>query len=625
MRITTIGRELIRKILPEDLRQHADKPLDKKNLDELMTVLAQRYPDKYVDILQELNRIGEDTVTYYGREAAFSMRDLRRGKEVMAVNKKLREIVDNILDDDSLSPEAKEKKILELGYKYSQKVQDLVFDDAKKRRTAFASQIVSGSRGNKTQLMQLQFGNMLMKDALNRDIPYLSIDPYADGVSPTAAWVAASSGRKGFYDTQFATGQAGYLGKQVTNITGSTPIVEDDCGTTDTGIAFQAASPKNIGAVLLRPFHKYPAGTIVNEDMISEAGDDEEMLLRSPVTCKSHSGVCAKCSGLGENGRFPAIGDYVSLNAARSFVEPVTQGGIGSKHLGGVGGKKRTDDDEDEGDDQPTGFKSVDRLFNVPQNFPGGAVLASTEGRVNKIEKAPQGGYYITVGTKTHYAIPERKIIVKEGDNVTAGDMLTNGVPNPADIEAYKGLGDGRRYFVERLNKALKENGWGTDRRNVEQFTRSMLNKVRITRPDGYNSFLPGDLVDYDEVESTWTPSDSAARLPLQKAVGKYLEAPVLHYTIGTKVTPQMTATLGKHKFDTVLASDKAPPFEPEFVRAQAALANDKSWLTRLSGERLESSLFDATRRGMSDKWDSSSYVTKVVGAPYLTDPEKKV
>ena len=122
--------------------------------------------------------------------------------------------------------------------------------------------------------MQLMFGNMLMKDALNRDIPYLSVDPYVDGVSPMSYWVGASSGRKGFADVQKLTGKAGYLGKQATNITHATPIIMDDCGTTSTGMAIKAADTQNIGAVLLRPFHNHPAGSIVTSKMLRDADDE---------------------------------------------------------------------------------------------------------------------------------------------------------------------------------------------------------------------------------------------------------------------------------------------------------------------------------------------------------------
>lgn len=612
--LTTLGRELIRAKLPEKYKGYADQVLDKKTLTNLMTEIAREDPEGYIDVLQDLNNIGQEVVSTYGRDTSLSYADLKVDNEIKSLNKRLRQVIKGVLNDDSLTSEQKEEKIKELGYKYTQKVQDAVFQDNDKRGTSLAAQINSGSRGNKTQLMQLQFGNMLMKDALNRDIPYLMIDPFVHGASPMSYWVSASSGRKGFFDVQAATGQAGYLGKQVTAATHRTTIEKEDCGTTDTGVPFPANSTKNVGAVLLRPFHKYPAGTVVTEKMVAEADDDEEMILRSPTTCKCKDGICAKCNGLGENGKFPAVGEYVPLNAARSFVEPVTQGGISSKHGAGIGGKRWVDP---EGPDQPHGFRALERLFMAPGNFPGGAVLAPQDGTVSNIQKASQGGHYITVGNKTLYCSPDRTMKVKVGDKVSAGDVLTNGVPNPAEVMDLKGLGEGRHYFANKLNETLKAQGWATDRRNIEAFTRSMISKVKITDPDGYKSYLPGDIADYNEIMADWEPREGSVTVKADQALNKYLEKPTLYFSVGTRITPSVVQQLKKYKFDTVTVSDKEPPFKAQFLRPAVVLQNDKNWLPRLAGERLQPALFDAAQKGITDEYDSPSYVDKIVAAPF--------
>jgi len=733
--------------------------MTKKNLETMTTKMAAEDPDGYVDTLQALNSLGEDVVSTYGRDAALSYLGVQPGKEIQKLRMQLHALVDKVLDDDSLTEKQKEQKILDIGYKYTAKIQDAVFQDQDARGTALASQVNSGSRGNKTQLMQLMFGNMMMKDAMNRDIPYLHMDPFMYGTSPMAYWVAASSGRKGMYDVQAATGQAGSLSKQVTSVTHDIVVSEDDCGTDDTGVPFKAADPQNIGRVLLRPFHNHPAGEVVTADMVAEADDDEEMILRTPATCKCADGVCAKCCGLQGDGRFPGKGDYIALNAARSFTEKITQAGISclhedtlvrmadnsakpikeisvgdrvfgvdietmqrmpadvlhvfrngiqpvyatvltepqgrtitllstlehkvlkhigngfveepvggrcigeewpalfwadsrrlftvksvsflgyvpvldieidhpdhmfmldnglvvsnSKHGSGVGGKRDVDPD---GEDQPTGFPAIERMFIAQQNFPGGAVLSTVDGTVGAIRPAPQGGNYITVGTQTIYTAPERTFIVKPGDKVSAGDALTNGVPNPDEVVHYKGLGEGRRYYMNKLGEVFKKAGFGVHRGNLEAFSRAALNKVRVTDPDGYRSFLPGDVLDYSEVAATYQPRDNAVTGPADKAIGSYLEKPALFYTIGTRITPEVAKTLGKYGFNSVTTCADPPPFESEFMRPTEALQNDRHWLPRLAGERLRDSLFSAARKGMTDEYDSPSYVDKIVAAPF--------
>lgn len=766
---TTLGREILRSKLPDQYKNLADKVWDKKTSDAITTQMAQDDPDAYIDILQNLNNFAQTVVSTYGRDAALPFRDLKVSANIRNINAKIRQLIDNVLNDDKLTDKQKEDKITAIGYKYTQKVEDAVFDDMESRKTALASQINSGARGKKVQLRQMLFGDMLMKDALNRDMPYLMMDAYADGATPTGYWVSASSGRKGYYDVQMATGQSGYLGKRVTAATHDTIISEQDCGTTDTGVPFPANSTSNVGAVLLKPWHDYPAGTVVTSKMVAEADDDDdEMILRSPMTCKSRTGVCAKCNGLGENGRFPGIGEYVSLNAARSFVEPVTQGAVGclagdtlvrmldgsekeikdikpgdkvlgvdwygkataatvtgffshglkpmykwtfeggrtvtctedhkfmvteaalavwrsdgktlysyserpikdlhwyygqiavfeddltdikqisrhikaeevgeqlaydieidhptcmyilanglithnSKHAGGIGGKKVINP---EGEDQPTGFRSLERMFTTPSNFPGGAVLAPIDGTVSKIQPAAQGGTYVTVGNKTLYCSPYRTIKVKEGDKVYAGDVLTNGIPNPMDVVGLKGLGAGRVYFTKQLGKILKESGWGTERRNLESFSRAFLNKVEITNPDGYHNYLPGDTVNYSELMGDYEPRDNSSELSPEKAVDQYLERPVLYYTVGTRITPEVAADLKKYKFDSILVNKEAPPFASKFMRPAEGLQHDKNWLPRLSGERLKEGLFDAARQGITDSYDSNSYVDKIIINP---------
>lgn len=612
--ITTLGRERVRQILPDGYKDWADKPMTKKNVEALTTELAIKDPDGYADILAQLQDVGERVTTDYGRDAALSYSKIGPAKTIQTINKQLKATVDKILDDDSLNEEQKEKKIIDLGYKYTQKVQEEVFNDQDHRHTSLASQINSGSRGNKVQLMQLNFGNMLMRDAMNRDMPLLHTDPFIFGASPMAYWAAASSGRKGMYDVQSATGQAGYLGKQVTNVTHDVVIEKDDCGTTTTGMPFKAADVQNIGHVLLRPFHKHPAGSIVDAKMIAEADDDEEMILRTPMTCKCAHGICAKCNGLAENGKFPGIGDYVALTSARSFVEKVTQAGVGSKHGAGVGGKKVVDP---EGEDQPTGFAAIERMFQAQSTFPGGAVLSPVDGIVTGIKPAPQGGNYITVGSKTLYCSPERTFKVKVGDKVSAGDTLTNGVPNPAEVVEYKGIGQGRTYYMDKLADTFNNAGFGVSRNNLEAYSRAAMNDVRITSDDGYKSWLPGEVVKYSAVAAEYTPRDDATEEDAGKAVGKYLEVPVLNYTIGTRITPHVAESMKKYGFGKITVSPTPPPFTSEYMRPAESLQHDQHWLSRLSGERLKDSLFDAARKGMTDSYDSTSFVDKIVTLPF--------
>lgn len=769
MAVTTLGREIVKSALPQKYKSYAQDSLTKGKLQNLTTSLAKEDPDAYIQILHKLNHIGQTVVSNYGKDTTVTLDDLDAGAQVKRSREKLQQLVKAILQRKDLTTKQKQQKVIQLGYKYTSKLKDLGLQDANKRKTGIANQIASGSRGNPVQLMQLIIGDMQMRDAANRDIPYLATMPYVDGDSPMSYWASGMSGRKSTYDTQAATGNVGYLSKQATNTVHNTPIIMQDCGTTDTGIPVNASDVENVGSMLLNKWRNYPAGTFVTQQMLQKANDDQQFIVRSPTTCKAKHGVCAKCAGIQQNGKLPVIGSYVALNAVKSFVQPLTQVGISclhpdtpvrmsygsikalkqikvgdtvigvskdgvsksvkvthtfnngiqpvylftysngytklsiactqqhkllqiiedqtnkpkilpagykckdiavlklegmeynkgftgqenlipyklvekkflgqmqtrdievdhpdhlfllgngiicsnSKHGSGMGGKKVQDPD---GDDQPTGFDSIKRMLLAPSTFPGGAVLSQVDGRISAVRPAPQGGNYITVGTTTIYSPRVRRVTVKVGDTVQAGDMLTNGVPNPMQIVKYKGIGQGRQYFMNKLFQLLPNSSAGTTRRNLQQFSRAMINKVKITQEQGFKGHYPGDIVDYDDITSDWQPRENSKEMSTKDATGKYLQKPVLYFSIGTRITPNVAKKLQKYGYNKILVNQKQPPFQPQFISSKSFVLNDRNWLPRLNGQRLKEAVFDAARKGITDQYNSPSFIDKIIVSPF--------
>ena len=613
MPTTTLGRELLRIRLPDKYKQYADQEWDSKLSSKVLTQIAKEDPKGYIEILQRLNDFGRYTAATYGNEASLTLKDVRPGPAVRHFQDSVRTAMRKIYSDPSLTQEQKHEKIVHLGTKMYQKAMDIAVQDAKDKHSAFALQMKAGVRGKPVQLMQLRLGTMINQDSRGRDIPYIGLDNYGSGTDPLNFWIGGMGSRKGYVNVQFATAESGYLSKQLSNAVHDTPISTHDCGTTTTGIPVKAASDDNLGSVLLRDWKGYKAGTPVTEEMISKASDDDMFIIRSPLTCKAKHGVCAICSGLNENGKYPGVGEYVALNAARTFSEPLTQAAVGSKHAAAA-----DIHDEDTVEDSAYGFQAVEQLMTVPSTFKGRAVLSPVQGTITGIVKAPQGGQDVYInGAKAAYIPSNRRLRVSKGDTITPGDALTNGVPNPAEVVQYKGLGDGREYFVKRLRKTLEDAGAGTTRRNLEQFTRAFLNKVRITDPDGYKGYLPGDLVNYSDIQSEWTPRESSQVMAADKAIGKYLDEPVLDFTIGTKITKPVADKLKQYDFKSVAVNDAEPPFKAELIRSETILSQDPEWLPRMTGERIKDTLFDSARRGLTTSFDSPSMYAKIVTSPY--------
>jgi len=431
---------------------------------------------------------------------------------------------------------------------------------------------------------------------------------YGEGVTPSEYWAGSYGSRRGYADVQFATAKTGFLGKQLASMAQRARVTGEDCGAVDVGMLVDGDDPEIMGSVLAKDMQGIKAGTVIEKKHLSQT-KGKKPLVRSAMTCQQPEGLCQKCTGHRESGKFPPIGSFVGIDSARVISEPMTQQlGLSAKHTGGT-----LSGDSDE----LSGFDEVNQFVQIPKNFMGAASLAPIEGRVRNITKAPQGGNYINVYEEQVYVPPGRKIEVSPGDEVEAGDTLTDGTPNPADIARYKGLGEGRKYFQDKFYEILKKNGVPTHRRNVEILSRSFFDRVKVTRPDGVMGYIIGDVVPYGELQRDYQPREGSQSTLPKRSVGNYLEKPVLHYTIGTKITPKVAKFLESEGIDNVVVNREHPGFEPDVTRVMGMSAKDPDWKVRLAGFGIKSSLLESARQGSTSKHEQTSII------PKLMDPSR--
>lgn len=270
-----------------------------------------------------------------------------------------------------------------------------------------------------------------------------------------------------------------------------------------------------------------------------------------------------------------------------------------SKHTGGVAGSD---------DKQVSGFKEMNQFVQVPENFIGAATLAGNDGTVTDIREGAAGGYNVKIDDKEYYVPNGRNVIVKVGDKVYEGDMLSDGTPNPAELTQYKGIGEGRRYFVEKYRELLKKNGAAVHRRNIEALARGFINRVEVDDPDGYDGYLMGDIVPYDSFAKDYQPRPTSVTMDASQTSGMYLEQPVLHYTVGTRITPHILKDFKDQKVGNIIVNKSKPVFGAKVVRAKSMLSSDPDWLTRLAGENLKKNLLESARMGGTSTAASTSY-----------------
>jgi hypothetical protein len=293
----------------------------------------------------------------------------------------------------------------------------------------------------------------------------------------------------------------------------------------------------------------------------------------------------------------PGRGEQVGLQAAQALSEPLSQAQLAAKHSGGVVGQEKA----------VGGFQGINQLVQVPETFRGGAAHSEADGIVQRIELAPAGGSYVYVNNQQHYVPQNYEIKVKKGERVEAGDVLSEGVPNPYIITKHKGIGEGRRYFINAMRDAMGGAGLRANRRNLEILARGLINHVRLTDEMGDN--VADDIVPYTTLEHTHQPREGHKDVSPDRAVGMYLERPVLHYTIGTKVRPSVVQTLKDYGIESVTAHTDPVAFEPEMIRGMASLQHDPDWQTRMYGSGQKSSLLDAVHHGGSSTPLGTSFV----------------
>jgi hypothetical protein len=245
-----------------------------------------------------------------------------------------------------------------------------------------------------------------------------------------------------------------------------------------------------------------------------------------------------------------------------------------------------------------SGLDYISQFLSIPEEFKDRAAVSEVSGTVVKVEPAPQGGTYITVDDERHFVLPGFEPLVKPGQQVEAGEALSDGLINPADIVRLRGLGEGRKYYAERLSQMLRDSGQKPDARNVEILSRAALDNYMIDDPDEDSPWLPDDLVRESELLSRYKPPADTAETNVTKASGKYLQTPTLHYTVGTKLTPRMVKSMQDAGVERVAVSSQTPWFHPEMKRLRVAAHDSDDWLASMGTSYLGAQLRNHLERG---------------------------
>ncbi|WP_274365231.1 DNA-directed RNA polymerase subunit beta' [Paenibacillus thermotolerans] len=371
--------------------------------------------------------------------------------------------------------------------------------------------VESKARGNKSQITQLGGMRGLMANPSGRIIELPIKSNFREGLTVLEYFISTHGARKGLADTALRTADSGYLTRRLVDVAQDVIVREEDCGTDKGFIVSKIQDGKEViedlfdrieGRYAFETLRHPETGKVIvsRNELISadiateiiEAGI-ERFQIRSVLSCRTRHGVCKKCYGRNlATGAHVEIGEAVGIIAAQSIGEPGTQLTMRTFHTGGVAG-----------DDITQGLPRIQELFEA-RNPKGQAIITEIDGVVKEIREAKDRREIEVVGeaeSKVYNVTYGSRIRVTPGQEVEAGDELTEGSIDPKEMLRIKGIRGVQNYILQEVQRVYRNQGVEINDKHVEVMIRQMLRKIRIV-DNGDTSLLPGSFVDLHEYEA---------------------------------------------------------------------------------------------------------------------------
>ena len=416
----------------------------------------------------------------------------------------------------------------------------------------------SGAKGNIEQIRQMAGMRGLMSDPKGRIIELPIRSSFVEGLSVLEYFISTHGARKGLADTALRTADSGYLTRRLADVAQDL-IVSSIDDKTDEGLLITDSEDNSIQArISERIVGRYPyenilhpktgvvladTETLISFELANKIQDSgvKKVMVHSPLGCRSKYGISQKSYGVSmASGRPVLLGEAVGIIAAQSIGEPGTQLTMRTFHTGGVAGLDIT-----------SGLPRVVELFEA-RTPKGVSILSEIKGKTT-LTVGPQGrtikvtnvikeeadyklngspvvlksGDWVDIGdsiTKDNklsseihgiakvkkasvsishektdereYLIPAAsQILVRDGEEVEAGQALTAGPKSPHDILRILGHQSCQRYLIDEVQAVYRSQGVSIHDKHIELIVRQMLRKVKI-ETTGDSQFLPNELED---------------------------------------------------------------------------------------------------------------------------------
>ena len=518
--VATVGRLIYNEGIPQDLgfvdRTDPEKEFDleidfpvmKKNLGTIIAKCIDKHGlNRSAELLDYIKALGYK----YATKGAFtvSVHDVavpEAKKKILSDSEKQVEEVWKQYKRGLITEDERYSSIIKIWEKATNDVTEAMKDNFDELNPIYMM-AQSGARGNMNQLRQIAGMRGLMANTSGKAVEIPIRSCFREGLDVLEYFISSHGARKGLADTALRTADSGYLTRRLVDVAQDIIVREHDCGTTE-GIEITDIKDGNqiIEKLHERLIGRYALHDIVNPttgelivdndtlitpdiaDKIINAGI-EKVEVRSVLECKTKHGVCAKCYGMGLATRKEVnIGEAVGIIAAQSIGEPGTQLTMRTFHTGGVAGGDITQ-----------GLPRVEELFEA-RKPKGLAVISEIDGtvKIEEVKKRKEVTVTSKDNSKTYVISFGSKLKVKEGDQIKAGDPITEGSINPNEILDIKGPEGVYNYLTSEVQKVYRNQGVDINDKHIEVIGRQMLKRIRVD-DNGDTSMFAGSLVDIHE------------------------------------------------------------------------------------------------------------------------------
>ncbi len=556
VRTTTLGRILFNEIFPEDF-PYQDEAMTKKRLASVMAMVYARYGQVVTaQIADELKDTGFHYATKSGLSMGMDdFSEIPELSKIIAGGEEKSSKISEQFEEGFITDEERYRLTVENWQDIVGVVQTTLSEQFLNEDSSMSIAVVSGARGNIGQVMTAVGMLGVTTDATGRPIELPIRSNYKLGLKPLEYFTATRGARKGMIDTALKTADSGYLTRRLVDVSQDVFTIDEDAD--DPGFAIHRSDAEEIGVTYAsRLTGRYAAekvsdivkkGHLITDELAQKIDADSKIdgvKIMSALSCTSARGVSRKSYGID-----PATGEIVAehhpigIIAAQSIGEPGTQLTLKTFHSGGVAGEDIT-----------TGLPRVEELFEV-RTPKGQAYLADIDGSVNVWEEPDRyvvqinanedaqvtlqlkgrtpriaGGSDVAIGdvvasgdegeepliapiagkaeiSKTkviitpakqsvvRYEIPSfKQVIVKDGDQVVAGQRLTNGSINLHELMSLQGVEATQRYIMNEILHIFASQGQNIANKHLEIIVRQMFSRVQI-EDAGDSEFVTGDIV----------------------------------------------------------------------------------------------------------------------------------